>query len=123
MKLTYDGDLFDAIELGDLESAKIYWSEDIEIDYQEKGGNSMLMLAVSYGFKDVVEFLLSKQPNLNLKNDQGQTAAVLYPMVFSLRASKRYSKTIQRDSRGLQMPFFKACLIMLSPLRKTLYCG
>jgi hypothetical protein len=48
---------------------------------------------------------------------------VLYPMVFSLRASKRYSKTIQRDSRGLQMPFFKACLIMLSPLRKTLYCG
>jgi ankyrin repeat protein len=75
MKLNYDGDLFDAIELGDLESAKIYWSEDIEIDYQEKGGNSMLMLAVSYGFKDVVEFLLSKQPNLNLKNDQGQTAA------------------------------------------------
>ncbi len=75
MKLIYDGDLFDAIELGDLESVKMYWQEGIEIDYQEKGGNSMLMLAVSYGFRDIVEYLLSKQPNLDLRNDQGQTAA------------------------------------------------
>ncbi len=36
MGLTYDGDIFDAIEFGDLESVKMYWQKRIEIDYQEK---------------------------------------------------------------------------------------
>jgi ankyrin repeat protein len=56
MKLTYDGDLFDAIEFGDLESVKLYWQDSIEINYQEKGGNTMLMLAVHYGFEDIVKY-------------------------------------------------------------------
>ncbi len=72
---TYDGDIFDAIEFGDLESVKMYWTESIEIDYQEKGGNTMLMLASYYGVEEIFEFLLAKRPNLNLKNDLGQTAA------------------------------------------------
>jgi ankyrin repeat protein len=75
MELTYDRDIFDAIEFGDLESVKMYWQKRIEIDYQEKGGNTMLMLAVYYGFIDIVEYLLLKGPNLNLRNNQGQTAA------------------------------------------------
>lgn len=75
MELTYDGDIFDAIEFGDLESVKMYWQARIEIDYQEKEGNTMLMLAVYYGIIDIVEYLLSKGPNLNLRNNQGQTAA------------------------------------------------
>lgn len=75
MEQTYDADIFDAIEFGDLESVKMYWREKIEVDYQEKGGNTMLMLASHYGFEKIFEFLLSKRPNLNLKNDQGQTAA------------------------------------------------
>ena len=44
MKLTYDGDLFDTIELGDLQTVKIYWQEGIEIDYQEKGYDQILNL-------------------------------------------------------------------------------
>lgn len=75
MELIYDGDIFDAIEFGDLESVKMYWQERIVIDYQEKEGNTMLMLAVYYGFTDIVEYLLLKRPNLNLRNNQGQTAA------------------------------------------------
>lgn len=75
MELTNDGDIFDAIEFGDLESVKRYWTDSIEIDYQEKGGNTMLMLASFYGFEDIFEFLLSKRPNLNSKNAQGQTAS------------------------------------------------
>lgn len=75
MSLTYDGDIFDAIEFGYLKSVKLYWRESIEIDYQEKGGNTMLMLAGYYGFEDIFEFLLSKKPNLDLKNNRGQTSA------------------------------------------------
>ena len=74
MKLTYDPDIFDAIEFGYLESIKTYWQDDIDIDHQEKGGNSMLMLADSYGQEDIVEFLISKNPDLYLTNDLGQTA-------------------------------------------------
>ena len=74
IKLTYDADIFDAIEFGDLETIQSFWQEDIDIDYQEKGRNSMLMLAVSYGYEEIVSFLLTKQPDLFLRNDRGQQA-------------------------------------------------
>jgi hypothetical protein len=78
---------------------------------------------LNYYAKFISEIIGYEIESKDLEDLQEIIETILYPMVFSLRASKRYSKTIQRDSRGLQMPFFKACLIMLSPLRKTLYCG
>lgn len=35
MALTYDGDILDAIEFGDLESIQMYWQKNIDIDYKE----------------------------------------------------------------------------------------
>ncbi len=74
MDLSYDGDIFDAVEFGDLESLKMYWQDGIDIDYQEKEGNTLLILAVYYGWEEIVQFLLSKGPNLHLKNKEGDTA-------------------------------------------------
>lgn len=47
----------------------------------------MLMLAACYGFEDIIEFLLSKRPNLNLKNNQGQT-------VIDIARSKDYTRIL-----------------------------
>lgn len=74
MDLTYDGDIFDAVEFGDLDTLKLYWQDAIDLDYQEKEGNTLLMLAVSYGWEEIVQFLLSKGPNLHLINKEGDTA-------------------------------------------------
>lgn len=51
MEQTYDPAIFDAIGFGDLESAKMHWLDKIEIDNQEKGENTMLMLVSNYGFE------------------------------------------------------------------------
>jgi ankyrin repeat protein len=74
MHLHYDPDIFDAIAFDDLESLKMYWQASIDINFREKNGNTMLMLAAHHGFEDIFEFLLSKGPNVDLKNDKGQTA-------------------------------------------------
>lgn len=72
--IPYDPDIFDAVVFGDLESIKMYWQNDINVNYQEKRGATMLMLAAYYGFEDIVEYLMSKGADLSLKNTEGQTA-------------------------------------------------
>ncbi|MCG8329697.1 MAG: ankyrin repeat domain-containing protein [Chitinophagales bacterium] len=73
-KLKYDADIFDAIEFGDIETVKLFWTKHIDINFQEKNGSTMLMLAVAYGDKQIVKFLLSKGPNLAIRNNDGKTA-------------------------------------------------
>jgi len=72
--INYDPDIFDAVEFGNLDSIKMYWQKDIDIDFLEKGGATMLMLAAYYGFEDIAEYLLSKGANTSLKSTKGQTA-------------------------------------------------
>lgn len=36
--MEYDADIFDAVEFGDLESIKTYWTDQINIDWQDGDG-------------------------------------------------------------------------------------
>lgn len=73
MGLTYDADIFDGVMLGNLDSVKMYWQDQIDIDFQEIGGYTMLVLAASFGFEEMLQFLLTKNPDQSLQNYAGKT--------------------------------------------------
>ena len=74
MKLKYDPDIFDAVEFGDIETVKMYFTEDIDINYQEPNGRDMIMIASYYGHVDILKYLLKYNPDLTQKNKEGKTA-------------------------------------------------
>lgn len=47
-----------------------------DINFQDENGNTVLILAATYGYTDLVEDILNKQPkpDLNIKNKLGETA-------------------------------------------------
>ena len=54
---------------------------EIDLNNQDKDGNTILMLAVQAGEFTLVKFLLGKMINLDIKNNRGLTAlnlAILY---------------------------------------------
>ena len=72
--MEFDADIFDAVEFGDLQTVQSYWTEEINIDWQDGKGMSLLMYASYYGHSDIVRFLLTKAPNLALVNHKGKTS-------------------------------------------------
>lgn len=70
--MNYDADIFDAIELDDLASMRMYWTEEIDINWQDRKGMTMLMYAVSYSNIPILNFLLTKKPNLLLVNNANE---------------------------------------------------
>ncbi|WMX13173.1 ankyrin repeat domain-containing protein [Aureispira sp. CCB-E] len=56
--MEYDADIFDAVEFGDLESVKMYWSKEMNIDWQDSNGINLIMLASRYNHKEIVKHLL-----------------------------------------------------------------
>lgn len=70
--MKYDADIFDAIELDDLASVKLYWREEIDVNWQDNQGMNMLMYAVSYSNIEIIDFLLLKKPNLQLVNNANE---------------------------------------------------
>ncbi len=72
--MEFDPDIFDAIEFGDFDTVQRYWTDQINIDFQDNLGRTMLMLAVYYEFVDIVIYLLWFNPDLELRNKDGQTA-------------------------------------------------
>ncbi|MEN0048098.1 MAG: ankyrin repeat domain-containing protein [Bacteroidota bacterium] len=73
MNLETDPDIFDAIEFGDIETVKNYWTDHINIDWQDNKGMSLIMYAVYYADIPIIELLLTKNPNLHLRSNDGQT--------------------------------------------------
>ncbi len=71
--MKYDADIFDAIELDDLASVKLYWREGIDVNWQDNQEMNMLMYAVSYSNIQIIDFLLSKKPNLQLVNKANES--------------------------------------------------
>ncbi len=74
MKLKYDPDIFDAVEFGDIDSVKMYFTEDIDINYQELNGRDMTMIASYYGHAEILKYLLQYNPDLTQKDKEGKTA-------------------------------------------------
>jgi hypothetical protein len=66
-------DIFDAIKSGDLEAVKKCWTKDINIDYQDEKGMNFVMLAAKHNHKEVVNHLLTLNPNLYLSNKEKET--------------------------------------------------
>ncbi|MBS9770788.1 MAG: ankyrin repeat domain-containing protein [Trichodesmium erythraeum GBRTRLIN201] len=71
--MEYDADIFDAVEFGDLESIKIFWSKETNIDWQDNNGINLIMLASRYNHKEIVKHLLTLKPNLYLRNHENET--------------------------------------------------
>ncbi|WP_420629919.1 ankyrin repeat domain-containing protein [Candidatus Leptofilum sp.] len=77
-----DPDLFDAAEFGDLD-----WVErsigslglngkPVNINAQDNGGKTILMIATRYNHIDVVRFLLEKGADPNIRDKRGHTALI-----------------------------------------------
>ena len=75
--MKFDADIFDAVEFDDIESVKMYWTDEIDVDYQDMNGTTLLMLACSYNNKTIVEFLLQHEPQINLRNKNNVSAVDL----------------------------------------------
>jgi ankyrin repeat protein len=78
----FDADLFDAVEFGDLDWIKQSLGstgvdgQPIDIDAQNSRGETILMLASSYGYIEIVHFLLSHNSDPNRRDSQDETALV-----------------------------------------------
>ena len=72
--MEFDADIFDAVEFGNLADVQTYWTDSININYQDLSGIDLLMLACKYGHLDIVKYLLQFNPDLENKNNKGQTA-------------------------------------------------
>ena len=70
--MKYDLDIFDAVEFDDLRSVKMYWHKDTDVDWQDEKGSNLIMLAAYYGHNKIIEFLLTKKPDLSLRNKKGK---------------------------------------------------
>lgn len=52
-----------------------------EINFQDHSGNTQLMWAATAGHKVIVQWLLDKGANINLRNSYGYTALMLAEMM------------------------------------------
>ncbi len=63
--MTYGEYMMMSARSGDLDAIKECLGEGVPIDYQDKDMNSALHLACANGYKEVVEFLLNRDANIN----------------------------------------------------------
>lgn len=89
--MEYDSDIFDAVEFGDLETVKTYWKKEINIDYQDNNGMSLIMLASIYNHKEIVNHLLTLNPNLYLRNNNKET---VFQLAEKLKDKEIYNKFV-----------------------------
>ncbi|MEQ8791157.1 MAG: ankyrin repeat domain-containing protein [Pirellulaceae bacterium] len=70
----YDGDFFDAVEFCSLGDAQRYYSDDIDLDYLDETGKTVLMIAAYYGHVDVIRWLLEKGAQKDIVGPTGERA-------------------------------------------------
>ncbi len=71
-----DADFLDAIEFGDLNSARMYSGNDkaIKVNLPDLSGKTPLMIAAYYGHKEIVEWLLALGADPYLRNPEGKSS-------------------------------------------------
>lgn len=70
----YDGDFFDAVEFGSLDVTQMYFGDDVDIDYVDSTGKTVLMIAASYGHLNIVRWLLEKGARKDIVGPNGERA-------------------------------------------------
>lgn len=90
-KIKYDPDIFDAVELGDFNSVKMYWTEEIDVNCQDNLGMTLLMYAALYGWHEIVDYLLKYRPDVRLRDKKGETAI---------------DKSYNEDIRGMLLRYY-----------------
>ena len=75
---TYSESSFiECAEKGDVEAAKMFLSEGINIDALDKEGQSALMRASLFGHIEMVKLLLEKGADVKIKNTETQSTALM----------------------------------------------
>ncbi len=70
-------DIFEDIKHGDLDEVKEGLTSDLDIDFQDPDGMSLLMQAACYGHEEICVFLLDLKPDVILENKDGKSAVDL----------------------------------------------
>ncbi len=91
-RINFDPDIFDAVEFDDLVSVKMYWTNNINVDYQDLNGMTLLMYAVSYDHMAIIEYLLTKNPDLELIDKSGAS-------VFNKVRSEEVLKLLEKRGK------------------------
>ena len=72
--MKYDGDIFDAVEYGELEQVKMFWTDEIDVNWQDGAGMDLMMLACHHGHYEIAHHLLQFNPDLKQHNHAGLSA-------------------------------------------------
>tara|TARA_B110000211_G_C14086771_1_gene557029 strand:- start:1898 stop:2905 length:1008 start_codon:yes stop_codon:yes gene_type:complete len=72
--MEYDPDIYDAVELNDLETIQSYWTDSTDVNFQDDLGIDLLILACEYGNIEIVQYLLQYKPDINNRNKKGKSA-------------------------------------------------
>ena len=68
-----DGDLFDAVEFGDLEYTQALLNAN-NLNSQDLLGKTLLMYAAEFEHENIVKYLLEQNAKKDLKDKEGKTA-------------------------------------------------
>lgn len=91
------------------ESQETISYDKIDIDYQDKLGNTGLMYALSACYGPTLDYLLSKNPNVSIKNNEGETALFFCKSAYYLELLiKKIDDIDHRNNEG-QTVLMKAC--------------
>ncbi|MEA2019913.1 MAG: ankyrin repeat domain-containing protein [Campylobacterota bacterium] len=92
--VTYsDDEIFSAINTKNIKQIKAILKSGKDFNCKNTNGNTALMVAVAYGYNDVVAVLLSNGVDVNVKNKYGKTAldiAIKHKMTKIIKIFKEY---------------------------------
>ena len=74
---TFDSALLESSVSGNNEAVKFLLDLEVNVNYSNSEGKTVLMLASEAGHEEVVQTLISAKANVNLQNSAGQTALML----------------------------------------------
>jgi len=87
-------DIFLSVENGDIQTVRIILKKDANVvNTKNNVGDTLLHIAVLKGHKDIVKFLLTQNPDLEIKNNRGFT-----PLLY---ASWMFHRESNIDYRGI----------------------
>ena len=78
-----------AVKLGRLEIARLLVAAGADVDLQDEGGFTALMLTAVYGLPKIAKLLLDAGARKNLRDNRGSTALILTQDIAGMEAEVR----------------------------------